>query len=84
MVNAASSGGHFLNRMVWAYEGWLQGYNGGPLRQPTMKIHSQQMTTLRTGLTRSGLKPTDSPDKDFFVGRNPVEAVAPRSRAAAE
>ncbi|MGH7033722.1 MAG: dihydrodipicolinate synthase family protein, partial [Stellaceae bacterium] len=83
-VNASSAGGHFLNRMVWGYEGWLQGYNGGPLRQPTMKIHSQQMTMLRTGLTRSGLKPTDSPDKEFFVGRNPAETASSHSRAAAE
>jgi hypothetical protein len=42
------------------------------------------MTMLRTGLTRSGLKPTDSPDKDFFIGRNPVETVTSRGRAAAE
>ncbi|HEY1503322.1 MAG TPA: dihydrodipicolinate synthase family protein [Stellaceae bacterium] len=83
-VNASSAGGHFLNRMVWGYEGWLQGYNGGPLRQPTMKIHGQQMSMLRSGLTRSGLKPTESPDKNFFVGRNPVETVSSRSRAAAE
>jgi hypothetical protein len=39
---------------------------------------------LRSGLTRSGLKPTESPDKNFFVGRNPVETVSSRSRAAAE
>lgn len=84
VVNGSSAGGHFLNRMVWAYEGWLQGYNGGPLRQPTMKIHGQQMAMLRTGLTRSGLKPTDSPDKDFFIGRNPVETASAAQRAAAE
>ena len=84
VVNGSSAGGHFLNRQVWAYEGWLQGYNGGPLRQPTMKIHSGQMNLLRNGLVRSGLKPTDSPDKDFFVGRNPVESVASGRRAAAE
>lgn len=83
-VNASSAGGHFLNRMVWAYEGWLQGYNGGPLRQPTMKIHGGQMTMLRNGLLRSGLKPTEAPDKEFFIGRNPVETIALRSRAAAE
>jgi hypothetical protein len=42
------------------------------------------MTMLRTGLTRSGLTPTDSPDKAFFVGRNPAETASSRSRAAAE
>lgn len=82
-MNASSSGGHFLNRMVWAYEGWLQGYNGGPLRQPTMKIHGPQMNMLRTGLTRSGLKPTDSPDKEFFVGPSQgTGAPQPNSRWA--
>jgi len=39
---------------------------------------------LRTGLTRSGLKPTDSPDKEFFIGRNPVETASSVQRAAAE
>jgi 4-hydroxy-tetrahydrodipicolinate synthase len=82
-VNASSAGAHFLNRMVWAYQGWLQGYNGGPLRQPTMKIHGGQMALLRNGLLRSGLKPTESPDKDFFVGRNPMETVAKTRRASA-
>ena len=85
MVNGSSAGAHFLNRMVWGYQGWLQGYNGGPLRQPTMKIHEGQMNVLRNGLVRAGLKPTESPNKDFFVGRNPVETVAkPARRAAAE
>ena len=84
VVNSSSAGGHFLNRMVWGYQGWLQGYNGGPLRAPTMKIQAPQMAQLRTGLTRSGLKPTDSPDKDFFIGRNPVETVSGSRRAAAE
>jgi 4-hydroxy-tetrahydrodipicolinate synthase len=84
MVNASSAGAHFLNRMVWSYEGWLQGYNGGPLRQPTMKIHSGQMALLRNGLVRAGLKPTDLPDKDFFIGRHPAEGRVQRGRAAAE
>jgi 4-hydroxy-tetrahydrodipicolinate synthase len=83
-VQASSAGGHFLNRMVWSYGAWLMGYNGGPLRHPTMKIHQNQMTMMRNGLVRAGLKPTDSPDKDFYIGRNPVETVATPKRAAAE
>jgi hypothetical protein len=40
---------------------------------------------LRNGLVRAGLKTTESPNKDFFVGRNPVETAAkPARRAAAE
>jgi 4-hydroxy-tetrahydrodipicolinate synthase len=83
-INAGSAGAHFINRMVWNYQGWLQGYNGGPLRHPTMKIHQGQMNALRQGLVRSGLKPTDLPDKDYYVGRNPVETVSTPRRAAAE
>ena len=83
-VNGSSAGAHFLNRMVWNYQGWLMGYNGGPLRAPTMKIHQNQMNMLRQGLIRAGLKPTDLPDKDYYVGRNPVESVAVPRRAAAE
>jgi 4-hydroxy-tetrahydrodipicolinate synthase len=50
----------------------LQGFNGGPLRQPTMKIRDVHMRQLREALKRSGLKPTEDPDKEFFVGRNPA------------
>ena len=42
------------------------------------------MNVLRQGLIRAGLKPTDLPDKDYYVGRNPVETVAPARKAAAE
>ena len=78
LANASNSGGHFLNRMIWAYEGWLQGYNGGPLRQPTLKIHENQMDALRNALKRSKLTPTELPNKDFFVGLNPVESATAR------
>ncbi len=83
-VNGSSAGGHFLNRMVWNYQGWLNGYNGGPLRHPTMKIHENQMNQLRQGLERAGLNPTKDPNGAYFVGRNPVETAAPAHRAAAE
>ncbi len=63
----------FLNRMVWKFEGWLSGgMNGGPLRQPTMKISDQQMAILRRGATEAGLNPTTEPNSAFFVGRNPA------------
>jgi 4-hydroxy-tetrahydrodipicolinate synthase len=65
-------GGSFLNRQAWKYQAWLQGYNGGPLRQPTMRIHDAQMNALRQGLSDSGLTPTDEPNREFFVGRNPT------------
>ncbi|MFC8360047.1 hypothetical protein ACFUIY_09205 [Streptomyces griseorubiginosus] len=51
-------GGSILNRMAWKFQGWLQGYNGGPLRQPTMRLQDSQMAALRKGLVDSGLEPS--------------------------
>jgi 4-hydroxy-tetrahydrodipicolinate synthase len=65
-------GGAFLNRQAWKFAGWLQGYNGGPLRMPTQRIHDGQMTALRKGLIDSGLNPSMDPFREFFVGRNPA------------
>lgn len=60
-----------INRMIWKYEGWLQGYNGGPLPHPTQRVHGHQMKALRAGLIAAGLNPTSDPDEAFFVGRFP-------------
>lgn len=64
-------GGHFINRMVWKFQGWLQGYNGGPLRMPTQRIHDPQMLALRKGLIDAGLEPSMDPFREFFIGRHP-------------
>jgi 4-hydroxy-tetrahydrodipicolinate synthase len=61
----------FIHRMLWKYQGWLSGFNGGPMRQPIARLHDNQMNALRQGLIKSGLKPTDLQNRDFFVGRNP-------------
>jgi 4-hydroxy-tetrahydrodipicolinate synthase len=66
-----SSGG-LINRMMWKYQGWLQGYNGGPLRHPTARVSAKDMATLRNGLAQAGLNPTTDSDDSFFAGRNPV------------
>jgi 4-hydroxy-tetrahydrodipicolinate synthase len=66
------AGSNFIHRMIWKYQGWLNGFNGGPLRQPTMRLVDRQMKALRQGLIASGLDVTTSPDSEFFVGRNPV------------
>ncbi|WP_372731507.1 dihydrodipicolinate synthase family protein [Novosphingobium sp.] len=60
-----------INRMMWKYEGWLQGYNGGPMPHPTMRVHSHSMKALRQGMIASNLNPTQDPDEAFFIGRNP-------------
>jgi len=65
-------GGAFLNRMAWKFQAWLQGYSGGPLRQPTMRIHDPQMNMLRKGLIDSGLKASMDPFREFFIGRYPT------------
>jgi 4-hydroxy-tetrahydrodipicolinate synthase len=72
----------FLHRMLWKYQGWLQGFNGGPLRQPTMRLNEGHMTLLRQGLAKAGLNPTEAHNREFFIGRNPVATVATRSKAA--
>jgi 4-hydroxy-tetrahydrodipicolinate synthase len=64
-------GGAFINRQAWKFQAWLQGYNGGPLRQPTQRVHDGQMNALRKGLIDSGMTPTELPNADFFTGRNP-------------
>lgn len=62
----------FINRMQWKFQGWLQGMNGGPLRQPTMRASDATMATLRKGLVDSGLSCEAAPNSAFFEGRNPA------------
>ncbi|MGY2876427.1 hypothetical protein ACVW00_003617 [Marmoricola sp. URHA0025 HA25] len=46
--------------------------NGGPLRQPTQRIHDGQMYPLRKGLIDSGFEPSMDPFRELFIGRNPA------------
>jgi 4-hydroxy-tetrahydrodipicolinate synthase len=71
-VNAGNPWNLFINRMSWSFQGWLMGFNGGPLRQPTNKVPERFMAMLRKGLADSGLDPMRDPNAAFFVGRNPV------------
>jgi dihydrodipicolinate synthase/N-acetylneuraminate lyase len=59
-------------RMVWKYQGWLMGFNGGPLRGPMGRLNAGQMAQLRSGARASGLPVTEDPDDAFFRGRNPA------------
>ena len=45
-------------RAVWKYQGWLMGFNGGPLRGPHQRITAAQMAKLRAGATAAGLPVT--------------------------
>ena len=59
--------------MMWKAEGWLMGYNGGPIRHPTSRVYDHHdIAELRRGLQLAGLTPTDDPDEAFFVGRHPA------------
>jgi len=69
---AVLAGSNFLHRMLWKYQGWLQGFNGGPLRAPSMRLVDRQMKPLRQGLLASGFKLDDLDDSQFFIGRNPA------------
>jgi len=50
----------------------LTGYNGGPIRQPAMKLSDSQMRTSAEGVRKAGIAAGDEPFSDFFVGRNPI------------
>jgi len=65
-------GANFIHRYMWKYQAWLNGYNGGPLRQPAMKLNDGQMRRLRDALVRSGLEPTKEESAEFYIGRNPA------------
>jgi 4-hydroxy-tetrahydrodipicolinate synthase len=65
----ANSG--LVPRMHWKYQGWLNGYNGGPIRQPHMRVSAGQMATLRAAAVASGLQVTSDDDALFYSGRNP-------------
>lgn len=69
-VPMASNG--LINRMMWKYQSWLQGYNGGPIPHPTPRVYARDMVILRRGQEAAGLNPTSDPDEAFFVGRNPA------------
>lgn len=71
VVGEAIRGTALVHRLVWKYQGWLHGFNGGPIRGPHMRISDRQMQVLRAAALASGLPVTDEPDAAFFVGRNP-------------
>ena len=60
-----------LNRTQWKYQDWLAGFNGGPLRAPTLRIPDRFMKSLRQGLVASGCEVTSDPDSAFMTGRHP-------------
>lgn len=72
-VNTSVAAAKLIHRPAWKYMGWLQGFNGGPIRMPQMRLDGETMQSLRSGLERSGFDVPDEPDEAFFAGRFPAE-----------
>ena len=72
-VAAGYAGSSLVHRLLWKYQYWLNGFNGGPIRQPHMRLDDGQMRLLRGALAASGIEPAPGADCEFFTGRNPAE-----------
>ena len=70
-VNTSVNPAKLIRRPAWKYMGWLQGFNGGPIRMPQMRLDGETMRSLREGLVKSGYDVADEPDSAFFTGRHP-------------
>lgn len=68
---AAAGGANFVHRYLWKYMAWLNGYNGGPIRQPAMKLTDDQMRRVAAGLGATGVD-VDGDPAAFYSGRNPI------------
>jgi 4-hydroxy-tetrahydrodipicolinate synthase len=68
----SSGGANLVHRYLWKFQAWLNGYNGGPIRQPAMKLSESQMRTSAEGLRKVGTALADDPFAEFFTGRNPA------------
>lgn len=71
-MRSSVAGASLVPRPAWKYMGWLNGFNGGPVRMPHMRLNAPHMRLLRDGAVRSGLDVTGDPDELFFVGRHPA------------
>lgn len=71
-LRATVPGASLVPRLAWKYMEWLNGFNGGPIRMPHMRLNGHQMRLLREGAAYSGLDVTPEPDDQFFIGRHPA------------
>lgn len=63
-------GSNLVHRVGWKYMSWLQGFSGGLLRMPQMRLSQGQMRMLRNGIEASGFS-VPSDDSGFVLGRFP-------------
>jgi dihydrodipicolinate synthase/N-acetylneuraminate lyase len=68
--HASFPGANLIHRVGWKYLSWLQGFSGGLLRMPQMRLNPGQMRALRTGLQQSGFE-LPANDDEFYTGRFP-------------
>jgi 4-hydroxy-tetrahydrodipicolinate synthase len=70
--HATFAGANLIHRNGWKYMSWLQGFNGGLLRMPQMRLNPNQMRALRQGMQASGFADLPPDDSGFVIGRNPA------------
>lgn len=71
-ITASFAGANFNHRYFWKFQSWLQGYNGGPLRAPAMKLTDGLMAAAAQGALDAGLIDSFPADLgEFFAGRCP-------------
>lgn len=72
LMKESNAGTSLVHRLLWKYQGWLNGFNGGPLRSPHLRLHDRQMGQLRAAALASGLDIEAAEDAAFFAGRIPA------------
>lgn len=76
--HASFAGANLIHRVGWKYMSYLQGYAGGMLRMPHLRISPLQMRNLRQGMAASGFElPED--DAGFYLGRFPTDSAQTES-----
>jgi 4-hydroxy-tetrahydrodipicolinate synthase len=66
------SGANLIHRPSWKYQAWLNGFNGGPLRMPTMRLQTAACNRLRQAMIQAGTIEGDgmiADLQDFYRGR---------------
>ena len=82
-VHARLSSAGLYPFVLFKYQQWLVGGNGGMLRQPIHRPLEGDLILLRDALAASGIKPHDRSIEEFFVGRAAYERGARLPRGAA-
>jgi len=71
---ASFAGANFIHRASWKYQSFLNGFNGGPLRMPVMRLMDAPTRRLRDAAIKSGtLSDKEDVSLDaYYIGRNPA------------